>query len=174
VNTIIKKISKIISWAVDSAGFVAGMMIVLGMILIVIEILLRKLFNSTLYISDEYSAYLNVAIAFMSFSYALKEDAHVRVKIIDPLLKSDNSKYLLETICYIVAFIFSICMFYFCSKLFWDSLISHNRSMQVSRTYLAIPQFFMLMGTLLLSLSGVNGIIKNYSMYRKSKLNEKH
>jgi hypothetical protein len=43
---------------------------------------------------------------------------------------------------------------------FWDSVVNESRSMHVSETYLAIPQFFMPFGALLMTLQFLSEFLK--------------
>jgi TRAP-type mannitol/chloroaromatic compound transport system permease small subunit len=63
--------------------------------------------------------------------------------------------------------------FVFCAALtaytwdfFWDSVVSESQSMQVSETYLAIPQFFLPVGSLLLTLQFAAEFLKGLALLR--------
>jgi TRAP-type C4-dicarboxylate transport system permease small subunit len=51
----------------------------------------------------------------------------------------------------LVGFCFCLVLTYFTGLFFWDSVVTGSRSMQISRTYLAIPQAFLPLGALLIS-----------------------
>jgi len=53
---------------------------------------------------------------------------------------------------------------------FWDSVVNSSRSMQISETYLAIPQFFMPFGFSILSLQFVAEFLKNHMALKTGKI----
>lgn len=64
-----------------SRGFAraAGVLLVLMVLLIIVEIVMRRLFSISLGLSFEYSGYLFGISASWAFAYALFEKAHIRI-----------------------------------------------------------------------------------------------
>ena len=56
------------------------------MVLIVVDIVLRTFFSSSLLFVDEVCGYLLVLVAFFAYAEALKRDAHVRVDVLFRML----------------------------------------------------------------------------------------
>jgi len=52
-------------------------------------------------------------------------------------------------------------------EFFWDSVVSESQSMQISETYLAIPQVFLPVGSLLLTLQFAAEFLKGLAMLRQ-------
>src|SRR5699024_3851906 len=106
--------------------------------LVVTEVLVR-FFGGTIYISGEYTAYFMVSITFLGLAFALKDRGHIRMVFLQKAIKSDRIRAIIE----IYAAIIGLIVFCIITKItfdyFWDSIVTGTRSMQVSRTYLAIP-----------------------------------
>lgn len=155
-----KKIIRLIDSISDFFGKVAGVAILLGTLLVLGEIVVRTFFSRSLYITSEYSGYLMVSIAFLGLAYTLKEKTHIRMVFLYKLFKGRNSVYLDIYACIIGLIIFgliTISTFNF----FWDSVLAKTRSMHISKTYLAIPQFLMPLGSFIMTLQFFNEILKS-------------
>ncbi len=132
-------------------GILSGIGICLGTLLVVLEILLRTLFSKTLYITEEYTGYLMAGITFLALGYTLKEKGHIRMTFLHVALHGKR-RILLDMICSLAGFIFALLMVWTTSLFFWDSVVYGSRSMQISETYLAIPQFFLPLGSFIFAL----------------------
>ncbi len=155
----------------DFGGRLAGVLMIVGLAMIVIEILLRSLFHGTLYITEEYTGYLMSALTFIAYGYTLKEKGHIRMTLVRQSL-SPKTKVVVDVFCYAVGIVFSVVLLYVTFGYFWSSVLSGTRSMQISRTYLAIPQFFMPFGSLLLLLQFVAELLKSCRILRTGSYKE--
>lgn len=156
MNYIIRMIDRL----TGAFGIIAGLFMVLSVVLVMIEIVMRSVFNSTIYITQEYSGYFMVAITFFGLAYTLKEKGHIRLTFLHRFVKVGIGRAILEII---VSFI-GLIIFIIILKATWDLFISSfengSRSMQLTKTYLAIPQFAMPLGSLLICLQFVSEICK--------------
>lgn len=132
-------------------GVIAGGMMLLGLLLILTEIVIRTLFSMTLYITEEYTGYLMVGITFLALAYTLRERGHIRMVFLHKVLKG-KARIFLDIYSFAVGLVFSAILTFTTYNLFWDSVVSQTRSMQISETYLAIPQSFMPLGCLVLTI----------------------
>ncbi|MCU0584578.1 MAG: TRAP transporter small permease, partial [Desulfobacterales bacterium] len=146
-------------------GWLAVIMICLALGLALAEILARSLLNRTLYITEEYSGYLMCTLTFSSLAYTLRERGHIRMVFVLRAL-SDQGRHFLNLACHTVGLLFGLGFTYFCSLFFWDSVVSGSQSMQVSETYLAIPQVFMPLGALMLTLQFLGEVMKDILLIR--------
>ncbi|SFR13219.1 TRAP transporter small permease subunit [Desulfoscipio geothermicus] len=134
-----------------ACGMVAGLMMLVGLALILVEIVIRTLFSMTLYITEEYTGYIMVAITFLALAYTLKEKGHIRMIFLHTVLKG-RARVALDIYAFAVGLALSALITMTTFQFFWDSVVSQSRSMQISETYLAIPQFFMPFGAFVLTL----------------------
>jgi TRAP-type C4-dicarboxylate transport system permease small subunit len=132
-------------------GWLAGSMVVIALILVMGEIIWRSGFSRTLYITDEYSGYLMAMLTFCGLAYTLREKGHIRMMMFLNFIKG-KWHIILNMLCFAVGFVFCAALTWFTFEFFWDSYVNESRSMHVSETYLAIPQFFMPLGAALMSL----------------------
>lgn len=135
----------------QACGIIAGIMMLVGIALVLMEIVIRTLFSMTLYITEEYTGYLMVAITFLGLSYTLKEKGHIRMGFLHTVLKG-KARIALDIYAFATGLVFCAIITTTTTGFFWDSVVSQSRSMQISETYLAIPQLFMTLGALVLAL----------------------
>jgi TRAP-type C4-dicarboxylate transport system permease small subunit len=166
-----EKIVRIIDRISNIFGYIAGAMMLIGVTLVLSEIIARALFDKTLYITEEYTGYLMVAITFFGLAYTLKEKGHIRMVFLHKVIKGKFRVYLdiyTFTIGLIVFILITITSFNF----FWDSVISQTRSMQISETYLAVPQSAMPLGSLIIALQFFSELIKSIINLRSGNIEE--
>lgn len=132
---------------------IAALMLTLG------EIVMRSVFSKTLYITDEYTGYLMTMLTFMGLSYTMRERGHIRMTLLRHFIRG-KGQTVLDIICLLIGFAFASAMTYFTFQFFWDSYVNETRSMQISETYLAIPQVFMPLGSAAFSLQFVGELMK--------------
>lgn len=143
-------------------GALSGIMIAAGTLLVLSEIVVRSVFNGTLYVTEEYSGYLMAALTFLALGYTLREKGHIRMTFLHNVFQG-RSRLILDMICYVIGFAFSAVLTWVTFLFFWDSFVSGTRSMQISETWLAIPQFFLPAGAFLLTLQFLAEFLKDYS-----------
>ncbi len=127
-------------------GWTAGIMTVIALFIVCSEIVTRSIFGKTLYISDEYSGYLMAMLTFFGLAYTLRERGHIRMMFLFHFLKG-RRKVIYNMGCSVVGFLFSISLVWFTFEFFWDSVINQTQSMQITESYLAIPQAFLPVGS---------------------------
>ncbi len=147
-------------------GNLSGIMMVIGLILVVSEILVRGLFSKTLYITEEYTGYLMAGLTYVALGYTLKEKGHIRMTFLLTYLP-ERKRLVLEMVCFAIGFSFSIGLTYVTFMFFLDSLMSGSRSMQVSGTPLAIPQFFLPFGASIMTLQFLAEFLKTWKAFKE-------
>ncbi len=160
-----KAVIRVVNAFSGLGGWLAVIMICLALGLALSEILSRSLFNKTLYITEEYSGYLMCTLTFSSLAYTLRERGHIRMVFVLRAL-SARARHFLNLACHTVGFVFGIGFTVFCFLFFWDSVVSGSQSMQVSETFLAIPQAFMPLGALMLTLQFLGEVFKDILVIR--------
>lgn len=146
---------RVSGWSAALCGFI----LCFSLALILTEIVLRSAFSKTLFITDEYSGYLMSALTLMGLSYTMREKGHIRVTLLQNVLSNTGRLYL-DLICCIVGFLTVSFIAWQCALFFWDSVVTQSRSMQISETYLAVPQFFMPLGSALFALQLFAEVLK--------------
>ncbi|GAK53254.1 C4-dicarboxylate transporter, small subunit [Candidatus Moduliflexus flocculans] len=166
-DSMIKLIKTIdtISWL---GGVLSGVMACFGVGLVICEILVRKVFGKTLYITDEYCGYLMVGLTCIALAYTLRENGHIRMTFLRSAL-SPKGKCLLDMFCFAIGIVFCAGLMYVTFVFFWDSFTSGSRSMQISETPLFIPQAFLPLGIGLLLMQCFSEFLKNFMMLKTGK-----
>jgi TRAP-type C4-dicarboxylate transport system permease small subunit len=165
-----EKIVGVIDRLSHAFGITAGIMMLIGVALVIAEIMVRALFDSTLYITEEYTAYLMVAITFLGLAYTLKEKGHIRMVFLHKFVKAGKARILLEIYSFFVGLAVFVVITVTTAEFFWDSVASGTRSMQISRTYLAIPQSAMPLGSLLITLQFAAEFFRSVMKLRKGEI----
>lgn len=155
----------------EYTGWVAGVMLLGGLALVILEILARTLFSATLYITEEYSGYLMAAITFLALAYTLKDKGHIRMTFLHSVVKG-KGRVALDMYAFAAGMVVSAVITFTTARFFWDSVVSQTRSMQISETYLAIPQFFMPLGALVLTIQFAAELGRSLVIYRTGKTEE--
>lgn len=152
----------LIRWIDGLSGLAGGLSAVLlcaGLALIFLEIVLRSAFSSTLFITEEYSGYLMCGLTFCALAYTLREKGHIRMTFLNKLV-TGTARIYLDLACFLVGFLFGLALTLFTFQFFWDSILTGSQSMQISETYLAVPQFFMPFGAAILTLQFLSETLK--------------
>ncbi len=142
-------------------GVISGVMICLGGGVVICEIIARSLFHSTIYVAEEYAGYLMSGLTFAALGYTLREKGHIRMTFLRSALSAKKQVFL-DMICFAVGFVFCLGLTYVTFWFFWDSVNSGSRSMQISETPLAIPQFFLPLGAFTMATQFLAEFLKNF------------
>jgi TRAP-type C4-dicarboxylate transport system permease small subunit len=161
-----KRIINTIDTLSGIGGWSAGILMTVALVLALAEIATRTFFGRTLYIADEYSGYLMALVTASGLAYTLRERGHIRMMFLVHFLKG-RLKTIYSMICLAVGFLFCIAFTWFTGEFFWDSVINKSQSMQLSETYLAIPQAFLPLGGLLFALQFLAEFLKGLAVLRK-------
>ena len=62
-------------------GYLSGWLVPIMMMLVVVDVFMRYVMLQPLMISDEFSAYMLVALSYLGFAYTWREKGHVRIEI---------------------------------------------------------------------------------------------
>ena len=152
-------------------GVASGVLMGFSTLLVLGEIVARTAFSKTLYITEEYSGYLMAALTCLALAYTLKEKSHIRMTFLHTLVKG-KAKVWVEIFAFAVGFAFCALLTYTTGEFFWDAVVTKSRSMQISQTYLAVPQFFMPFGTFVMMLQFAAEIVRTLLLLRSGRLDE--
>jgi TRAP-type C4-dicarboxylate transport system permease small subunit len=149
-----------------AGAWAAGIMAVAALLLVISEIAARSIFGRTIYVAEEYSGYLMSMLTFIGLAYTLREKAHIRMMFLLNTLKG-RARVRYNMICMAAGGLFCLAMLFFTWEFFWDSVVNETQSMQISETYLAIPQAFLPMGSALLLLQFLSEFLKCLAILRR-------
>jgi TRAP-type C4-dicarboxylate transport system permease small subunit len=161
-----KKIINAIDVLSGISGWSAGIVMTVALLLALAEIATRSFFGGTLYIADEYAGYLMAVMTLIGLAYTLRERGHIRMMFLIHVLKG-RAHTIYNMVCLAVGFLFCISCTWFTWVFFWDSVVNKSQSMQLSETYLAIPQAFLPLGVALMALQFLAEFLKGVAMLQK-------
>ncbi len=153
IISIIEKISKI-------GAYISAFFMLLIVAIITTEIFLRSLFDKSLLISDEYSAYFMVASIFFGLAYTLKEGKHIKITILTSRIKNKKISFFLQLIVYFLAFAISSYACYYSFLMVNETRTLDMRADSIAETPLWIPEISVFLGFLLLCLQLIAMILK--------------
>jgi TRAP-type C4-dicarboxylate transport system permease small subunit len=78
MNRLVSGIEKIAYWG----GYLSGWLVPLMMMLVVVDVFMRYVMHRPLMVSDEFSAYMLVALSFLGLAYTWREGGHVRIEVL--------------------------------------------------------------------------------------------
>ena len=131
-------------------GWLAAGFLVLILLLIVLQVSGRLLGFTTPGVTN-YAGYCMAAASFFGLSYALHENAHIRVSLF--LNLSLRLRYWLELWCHLIGTGLAAYFCFYACKATWWSWKFHDVSQGQDATPLWIPQLVMCLGTFMLFLA---------------------
>ncbi len=155
----LKKIILSIDRLSDAGAYLSAFLLIVMITLIVTNIVLMSFFNSSIMITDEYSAYMFAAFIMFSLSYTLKENAHIKITVVSSKLPEKAAK-ILKIITLITAFLMSLFATYNSTFMVYQAYIYQMRADTVAQTLIYIPQICMPVGFFMLSLQLISEILK--------------
>ena len=164
-SEMMKRMVKWIDTLSGLCGGLAGLMLCAGLGLIVVEIVLRSAFSRTLFITEEYAGYLMCTLTFCALGYTLRDKGHIRMTFLLRVVKGRPRIYL-DILCFAIGLVFCAALTYFTGVFFLDSVVSRSQSMQISEAYLAVPQFFMPLGALIMTLQFLGEILRSIALLK--------
>jgi len=132
---------KLSSWG----AFVASVLLIALVCLILVEIVLRYVFNTSTMLSDEYSGYLYLALTCFGLGYTFLRDGHIRITVITSKLSTKKAA-LVDSFAGIVTLGVLGFAFYRTVLLSWDSFQTGVRSEGVSATPIWMAQLSLPLG----------------------------
>ena len=129
----------------------AGTGIVGMVLLILVEVVTRRVFNASIYIAQEYTAYLMVLFVFTSLAYLLKRKRHIKITMIRSRLSQNLQRYL-DVFIPVLALALIVYLTFWSFDMAIASLKRGEIALTVSMTPLFIPKFFIPTGLILFAL----------------------
>lgn len=115
---------------------VAGVFLVIAALLILVEIILRSVFNISTLIADEVSVYLMIAMVYFGMAHIFKKGEHINIDLLTRRLKPRGQLYVRRFIAMLILLV-SI----FLSWRAWEFAVTAYKFDVVSFTWLYTPQY---------------------------------
>ena len=145
----------------DGMAYISAIALGLMTLLILLEIFLWNVFETTTLIADEYAAYGLAAIIFWGAGFCLKEKGHIRITLILGFLPPRLSR-IVTWIGTVVAMLFSGYLWWFLFKMTLAAFRYGSTSGTLTHTPLWIPQGIMLLGATGFSFQLVAAAVKTF------------
>ncbi len=100
-----KTLGKIADWG----GYFGGWLVPIMMCLVVVDVFMRYVMEQPLMISDEFSAYMLVALSYLGLAYTWRQGGHVRITVFLSRISSRSVSWL-RLFTLILVFIFMLGM----------------------------------------------------------------
>ena len=142
------------------ANKISGVAVLLMILLIITEVCLRKLFNLSTNICDEYTGYFQATVIFMTLAQCFGENRHINVDLILRRLSGPLRRWI-GFVNNLIALAFVLLLLYAGWHLSWSSFVYGSTSYGPSNTPLFIPQAVMVIGLVVFAVQiGLNLILR--------------
>jgi TRAP-type C4-dicarboxylate transport system permease small subunit len=155
----------------NGLGYLSGWLVPLMMMLVVVDVFMRYVMLRPLMVSDELSAYMLVALAFLGFAYTWREGGHVRVEILVSHL-SPRARDRVRLFGLILTFVFMLEMNRSAFKMIVYAYQMKMRSSTWMMFPLFWPQLTIFVGFALLTLVLAADIFRLWNKIRAGKMAE--
>jgi TRAP-type C4-dicarboxylate transport system permease small subunit len=164
MNRLIPAIEKIAYWG----GYLSGWLVPIMMMLVVVDVFMRYVLHRPLMVSDEFSAYMLVALSFLGLAYTWRERGHVRIEILVSRFRGRFYDWV-RLVGLIITFIFMLELDRSAYKMIAYALQINLRSSTWLMFPLFWPQLTVFIGFVLLTLLLVIDIIRTGVKIRTGK-----
>jgi TRAP-type C4-dicarboxylate transport system permease small subunit len=152
----------------DLGGYLSGWLVPLMMMLVVVDVFMRYVMQRPLMVSDEFSAYMLVALSFLGLAYTWREGGHVRIEVLVSHFRGKLYDWV-RLIGLILTFIFMIELDRAAYKMIVYALQINLRSSTWLMFPLFWPQLTVFIGFILLTLLVLIDIIRTGGKIRAGK-----
>lgn len=152
--------------ASTAGGVAAAVCLVCVTCIVVLEVVLRYLFNAPTVWVGEVSIYLCMGIGFFSLAFGLKNDSHFSITLLTDRLTAKN-RLRLKLVTDLVGALYSTTFIYKGIELAWFAYEIGDVSSGMMETPLWIPWSFVPMGGLLLTLQFINKLARDFTALRQ-------
>ncbi len=143
-----EKLIGVVKSTSEKAALFSAVAMILIVLLILLEVFLRSLFNTSTMVTDEYSAYLLVILVFFGLGYTLSTEGHIRVKVVLSRL-SERTRHLLDALVAAAATALTGFALFFSISLVREAYSLRMVSETPSQTPMWIPQLAIPVGLVL-------------------------
>ena len=155
MNRLVSFVEKIAYWG----GYLSGWLVPVMMMLVVVDVFMRYVMHRPLMVSDEFSAYMLVALSFLGLAYTWREGGHVRIEVLVSRFRGRLYDWV-RLIGLILTFIFMIELDRAAYKMIVYALQINLRSSTWLMFPLFWPQLTVFIGFVLLTLLLVIDVIR--------------
>ncbi len=139
------------------AGWLAAVFMI-GTLVMVLTGIAGRIFGFYVRGTDSYAGYCMAACGFLALAYTLRRNEHIRVTLILNHVPAGAHRAL-EVWGYAVAVLLAGALAWFSVRLAWQSHAFNDRSTGIDATPLWIPQLSMAVGTVVLFIAFVDGLV---------------
>ena len=166
-----KQLGSYLDKMADGLGYLSGWLVPLMMLLVVADVFMRYVMHRPLMVSDELSAYMLVALAFLGFAYTWREGGHVRVEVLVSRF-SPRVQDRVRLVGLILTFVFMLEMNRSAFKMIVYAYQMKMRSSTWMMFPLFWPQLTIFVGFVLLTLVLAADILRLWAKIRAEKATE--
>ncbi len=152
------------------SGWLAAIFMIGTLIMVMIGIT-GRIFGFYVRGTDSYAGYCMAACGFLALAYTLRRNEHIRVTLILNHVPVGAHRAL-EIWGYAVAVLLAGGLAWFSVRLAWQSHAFNDRSTGIDATPLWIPQLSMAVGTVILFIAFVDGLIGTWRGQRERDAGE--
>jgi TRAP-type C4-dicarboxylate transport system permease small subunit len=143
----------------NAAGYLAAFFMI-GTLVMVLASVAGRALDFNLRGSDAYAGYCMAAASFLALAHTLRRGEHIRVTL---LLRrfSRRVTHAMELWCHAAGTFLAVAFAFYSVRLTWQSKMFNDISQGNDATPLCIPQLSMAVGTVVLAIAMVDGLIEH-------------
>lgn len=153
--------------ASDAGGVIASICLICVTLIVVLEVVMRYVFNSPTVWVGEMSIYLCMAIGFLSLAFGLKNNSHFSITLFTDRLTKKN-RLRLKIFTDFIGAPYSFVFIYKGIQLTWFAYEMEDVSSGMMQAPLWIPWSFVPIGGLLLTLQFINKLVEDVGNLKHS------
>lgn len=126
----------------------SGLGLIVMTAMVMMDVIMRRIFNAPLIFADEVAGYLLVMVTLLGLGYTLKEDGHIQVMVLVQKI-SERKRFSLRIMWCSVSIVYAVIILIFTAELTWESYDLNAFSSNPSQLLLFPFQIVMPIGCLL-------------------------
>jgi len=163
---LLRKLLSIIDSISEWTGKIFSFVTLALMIVVVYDVAMRYIINRPTEWGLEMNGFLLLAITFLGGGYALLNDAHVKLDVIQDRLPP-RGRAMVDLVTYLVFFLVCIVLLQYGSQVAWDSLRSNTKTPSMWGPPMWPSQMLIPIGAVLIGLQGLAKWIRDLYMLVK-------
>lgn len=163
-----KRFGQILGKCIDVCGHIGAALVPMMMLLVVVAVFMRYVLKNPPMVSDEFSAYMLVALSYLGLASTWRRGGHVRITLLVRMLPVKLAGWL-RLVVLITTLIFMIALTYYAFNMVVYAYKVNLRSDTWLTVPLVWPQLTVFIGFLMLTLFLPTEIVK---VYRKIRAGE--
>lgn len=158
MNRIANGFDRALKYVVTGMGLIAGMTIVIMMFIVIVDTMLRYLFNAPLIWGFEVDIFLMVAVVYLALGYTEAQDGHIKMTMV-----YEHMPPKIQAVLFIITrvIVLGVCVLFVWAGWLasWQALMSHSTTVGLVKLPLFPVKLLIPIGALIMCLQIIRDLI---------------